>query len=37
MGRWSREELEEAFQTYQETAIKAGVSGDGREMANMFT
>ncbi len=37
MGRWSREELEEAFQTYQETALKAGVSGDWQEWANMFT
>jgi hypothetical protein len=30
MGRWSREELEEAFEVYQDTALKAGVSGDWR-------
>ena len=27
MGRWSRDELEEAFQLYQETALKAVVAG----------
>ena len=37
MGRWSRDELEEAFQVYQETALKAGTSGDWREWADMFT
>jgi hypothetical protein len=37
MGRWSREELEVAFQTYQETALKAGMSGDWRSWADMFT
>ena len=37
MGRWSREELEEAFEVYQDTALKAGVSGDWRAWADMFT
>lgn len=37
MGRWTREELEEAFQVYQETALKAGTSGDWRPWADMFT
>ena len=37
MGRWSREELEEAFDLYQETALKAGTSGDWRAWADMFT
>ncbi len=37
MGRWSREELEEAFQLYQETALKAGTSGDWRPWADLFT
>ena len=37
MGKWSREELEEAFALYQETALKAGTSGDWRAWADMFT
>ncbi len=37
MGRWSRDELEEAFQIYQETALKAGTSGDWRPWADLFT
>jgi hypothetical protein len=37
MGRWSREELEEAFQLYRETALKAGTSGDWRAWADQFT
>jgi len=37
MGRWSRDELEEAFSLYQETALKAGTSGDWRAWANLFT
>ncbi len=37
MGRWSREELEEAFDVYQKTALEAGTSGNWREWANMFT
>ncbi len=37
MGRWSRQEIEEAFQLYQETALKAGTSGDWRPWADLFT
>ena len=37
MGRWSREELEEAFQLYQDTALAAGTSGDWRAWADQFT
>ena len=37
MGRWSREELEEAFRLYQKTALEAGTSGDWRAWADMFT
>jgi len=37
MGRWSREELEEAFRLYQKTALEAGTSGDWRRWADMFT
>jgi len=37
LGRWSRDEIEEAFQLYQETALKAGTSGDWRAWADLFT
>ena len=37
MGRWSREELEEAFDLYQKTALEAGTSGDWRAWADQFT
>ena len=37
MGKWSRAEIEEAFQLFQETALKAGTSGDWRGWADMFT
>ncbi len=37
MGRWSREELEEAFDNYQKVALKAGTSGDWRPWADLFT
>ncbi len=37
MGKFSRAELEEAFQSYQETALRAGTSGDWREWADQFT
>jgi len=37
MGRFSREELEEAFDVYQKTALEAGTSGDWRKWADMFT
>lgn len=37
MGRWSRDELEEAFQVYQAAALEAGKSGDWRPWADLFT
>ena len=37
MGRWSRDELEEAFRLYQQTALEAGTSGDWRPWADLFT
>ena len=37
MGRWSRDELEEAFETYQATALKAATSHDWRPWADLFT
>ena len=37
MGRWSRAELEEAFDRYQRTALEAGVSGDWNAWADQFT
>ncbi len=37
MGRWSRAELEEAFETYRETALAAGVSGKWDAWADLFT
>ena len=37
MGKWSRDELEQAFALYQETALKAGASGDWRSWADLFT
>ena len=37
MGRWSRDELEEAFDAYQKTALAAGMSCNWREWADMFT
>ena len=37
MGRWSREELEEAFQHYQDVARAAGTSGDWGPFADVFT
>ena len=37
MGRWSRQELEEAFDHYQEMGRKAGTSGDWRCWADLFT
>jgi hypothetical protein len=37
MGRWSRQELEEAFENYQQMALKAGTSGDWRSWADLFT
>jgi hypothetical protein len=37
MGRWSRAEIEEAFQLYRDTALAAGVSGDWDPWADLFT
>ena len=37
MSRWSRAEIEEAFDRYQEVARNAGTTGDWREWANLFT
>lgn len=37
MGRFSRAELEEAFQNYQQTALEAGTSGDWTKWADLFT
>lgn len=37
MGRWSRDELEQAFENYQRTALRAGTSGDWRPWAELFT
>ena len=37
MGRWTRDELEAAFQTYQDTALAAGTSGDWNAWADLFT
>jgi uncharacterized protein (TIGR02246 family) len=37
MGRFSREEIENAFQIYQDTALAAGTSGDWNAWADLFT
>lgn len=37
MGRWSRQELEDAFDRYQEEALKAARTGEWRHWANLFT
>ncbi len=37
MGRWSRDEIEKAFQLFQETALRCGKSGEWREWADLFT
>ena len=37
MGRFSRAELEEAFENYQQTALEAGTSGDWTKWADLFT
>jgi len=37
MGRWSREELEDAFAHYQRVALAAGTSGDWDPWADLFT
>ncbi len=37
MGRWSREELEAAFENYQRAALDAGTTGKWDEWADLFT
>ena len=37
MGKWSRAEIEEAFELYQQTALEAGTSGSWDKWAEMFT
>lgn len=37
MGKWSRAELEEAFENYQRLALEAGTSGDWNAWADQFT
>ncbi|PLW68870.1 nuclear transport factor 2 family protein [Pseudohalioglobus lutimaris] len=37
MGRWTRDELEHAFDRYQAAALKGAQEGDWRDWADMFT
>jgi uncharacterized protein (TIGR02246 family) len=37
MGRWSRDELESAFETYQRQVRRAAESGDWTHFADLFT
>lgn len=37
MGRWTREEIESAFDTFQVAALKGGQTGDWRDWADCFT
>jgi ketosteroid isomerase-like protein len=37
MGKWTRDELEDAFDNYQRTAMQAGTTGDWDSWADMFT
>jgi len=37
MGKWSRAELEEAFENYQRLALEAGTSGSWDAWADQFT
>ncbi len=37
MGKYSRAEIEEAFDHYQATALAAGLSGEWRAWADLFT
>jgi hypothetical protein len=37
MGRWSRDELENAFETYRRTALHAGTTGEWDAWADLFT
>ena len=37
MGRFSRAEIEEALERYQQASLRAGTSGDWNEWADLFT
>jgi uncharacterized protein (TIGR02246 family) len=37
MGRWTRDEIEDAFMKFQEEALKAGRTGDWNGWADLFT
>jgi hypothetical protein len=37
MGKYSRDEIEAAFEQYQKTALEAGTSGDWNRWADQFT
>ena len=37
MGRWTRQEIEEALDLYTKTALEAGTSGDWNSWADLFT
>jgi len=37
MGKFTRQELEEAFELYQQRALEAGTSGDWNAWADLFT
>jgi hypothetical protein len=37
MGRWSRDEIEDAFAAYQKAGLEAGRTGDWGPWADMFT
>lgn len=37
MGRWTRDELEQAFDKFQAACLKGGKTGDFREWADCFT
>ena len=37
MGKWSRAELEEAFENYQRLALEAGTSGNWDAWSDQFT
>lgn len=37
MGKWSREELERAFENYQRLALRAGTLGEWDDWADQFT
>ena len=37
MARWTRDEIEQAFEHYQAVALEAGISGDWNAWADQFT